>query len=104
VLSVKASEANLVVVDDMNLAEVKTRLMLEALASLVGDASALVLIPERTEQYERVMLSANNIPDVKTLDAGYLNVRDLLTYQKVIIPVAALDRIKNHLGQAGGTK
>jgi large subunit ribosomal protein L4 len=103
-LSAKASDADLVVVDEMQLAEMKTRLMVEALNTLVGDVSVLVLIPDNSEQYKRVVISSNNLPDVKTLDAGYLNVRDLLKYQKVIIPVAALEQIERHLGQAGGTK
>lgn len=101
-LSVKASEANLVVLDEMQLPEIKTRLMVQALNKLVGDASVLVLIPEQSEQYTKVVLSSNNLPDVKTLDTSYLNVKDLLQYQKVILPVAALEQIKSHLGQAGG--
>ena len=43
-LSVKAAEASVVVVDDVILAEPKTRLMAEALGRLVGDASALLLL------------------------------------------------------------
>lgn len=103
-LSVKASEKNLVVVDEIQLAEIKTRLMVNALNLLVGESSALLLIPDQSEQSVRVVLSTNNLPDVKTLDAAYINVRDLLQYQKVIIPVAALERIKSHLGQAGEVK
>ncbi len=98
-LSVKASEANIVVIDDMVLPELKTRLMASALNALVGDASALVLIPELNEQYDRVIKSSNNLPDVKTLQTGYLNVRDLLNYKKLVLPAAALEKIVAHLGQ-----
>jgi large subunit ribosomal protein L4 len=97
-LSIKLSEADVVVVDDLMVPEVKTQLMIEAMDALVGDDSALVLIPEKTEQYEQIVLSSNNIPDVKTLSAGYLNIRDLLKYKKLVMPVAALDRIKAYLG------
>jgi len=97
-LSVKAAEADIVIVDDLKLAEPKTRLMAQALGALVGDASALVLIPEKTEQYELVARSTNNIPDAKILLANYLNIRDLLVFQKLVLPLAALDVIQANLG------
>ncbi len=34
-----------------------------------------------------VIRSTNNLPDAKTLMAGYLNIRDLLTFDKLILPV-----------------
>jgi large subunit ribosomal protein L4 len=37
------------------------------------------------------MRSANNLPEAKTLLATYLNIRDLLGYDKIIMPVDALD-------------
>ncbi len=97
VLSVKAAEASIVMVDEMKLAEPKTRLMAKALNNLVGDASALILIPEK-EVYDLVIRSTNNIPDAKIMLAGYLNIRDLLAFDKIVMPVATLDVIKAHLG------
>ncbi len=96
-LTVKASDAMVVVVDDLKVAEPKTRIMAGALNALVGDASALVIIPA-TEAYENILRSTNNIPDAKVLNANYLNIRDLMVFDKVIIPVAALDLIKANLG------
>ena len=96
-LSVKAAEASIVMVDEMKLAEPKTRLMAKALNNLVGDASALILIPEK-EVYDLVIRSTNNIPDAKIMLAGYLNIRDLLAFDKVVMPVATLDVIKANLG------
>lgn len=98
-LSVKASEQSVVVVDNMILPELKTRLMAQAMNSLAGESSVLVLIPEMNEQYDVIVRSANNLPDVKTLQTGYLNVRDILNYQKIVMPAAALDQIVTHLGQ-----
>ena len=46
-LSVKAAESSIIVVNSLNLAEPKTKLMAKVLSNLVGDASALVLIPQR---------------------------------------------------------
>ena len=97
-LSAKAAEAGIVVVDEVALAESKTRLMADALGKLVGDASVLVLMPEKDQSYDVVMRSADNLADAKVLLAGYLNIRDLLGYDKVIVPLKTLDAIKAHLG------
>ncbi len=97
-LSVKASEQNIVVLEELSLAEPKTRLMAQALNKLVGDASALVLIPEKTPDYELVMRSTNNLPEAKFLMANYLNIRDLLGFDKIVLPLKALDVITAHLG------
>jgi large subunit ribosomal protein L4 len=96
-LSVKASESNIVLVDKLSLAEPKTRLMAQALNALVGEASALILIPAKGPDYEPVVRSARNLPDTKTLLASYVNIRDLLGYDKLVMPVATLDVLKAHL-------
>ncbi len=97
-LSAKAAEAGIVVVDEVTLAESKTRLMADALDKLVGGASALVLMPEKDQAYDDVMRSADNLADAKVLLAGYLNIRDLFGYDKVIVPLKTLDALKAHLG------
>ena len=96
-LSVKAAESMIVVIDELKLNEPKTRLMANALNKLVGDASALVLIPS-VEAYEDISRSTNNIPDAKVLNANYLNIRDLLVFDKLVLPVDALELIKANLG------
>jgi len=97
-LSVKAAEAELVIVDDLKLDDHKTRLMVNALAGLVGNASALVVMPEKDQAYEMVMRSTDNLEDAKVLLAGYLNIRDLFTYDKLILPVKTLDALVANLG------
>ncbi len=97
-LSAKAAEAGIVVVDEIALAEPKTRLMAEVLGSLVGEASALVLLPEKDPAYDTAMRSADNIADAKVLLAGYLNIRDLLGYDKLVLPLKTLDVLTAHLG------
>jgi large subunit ribosomal protein L4 len=96
-LSVKAAEANIVVVDQLALSEPKTRLMARALNVLAGEDSVLILIPEKGA-FEDVIRSTNNIPDAKVLLANYLNIRDLLQYDKVVMPVSALDVISENFG------
>jgi len=97
-LSVKAADAQLVFVDELKLDEVKTQAMVKVLQSLAGKTRALVVIPHGVEEYDAVINSTRNIADVKLLFANYLNIRDLLNYDKVIIPLQALDVIKGYLG------
>ena len=42
--------------------------------------------------------SARNIADAKILVAGYLNIRDLLQFDKLVLPLASLERIEKVLG------
>lgn len=97
-LTVKASEGEIVLVDELKIDEVKTRVMAEALQAVVGDASVLVLIPDNGPEFTGVKQACNNLDNVKTLLANYLNVRDLLNFEKIILPVAALDTIESYLG------
>jgi large subunit ribosomal protein L4 len=97
-LSAKAAEAGIVVVNEIALAEPKTRLMANILGNLVGESSALVLLPEKDQIYETVMRSADNLAGTKILLASYLNIRDLLGYNKVVLPLKALDVLTAHLG------
>jgi large subunit ribosomal protein L4 len=96
-LSVKAAEESLVLLDELKVTEPKTRVMASALNTLVGEGSALVLIPQK-EEYQDVIRSTNNIPNTKILLANYLNIRDLLYYDKVVMPLAVLDVISANLG------
>jgi large subunit ribosomal protein L4 len=97
-LSVKAAEDGIVVIEELVIAEPKTRVMAEALTRLVGTASALILIPDKNGGYEGVIRSANNLPEAKTLLANYLNIRDVLGYDKVVMPLKALDVLATYLG------
>jgi len=97
-LSVKASEKAIVVVEDLNLPEAKTKLMAQVMTKLVGDETAIILIPVKNPAYETIIRSANNLPKTKTLLAGYLNIRDLLNFDKLVLPIQSLDVISAHLG------
>jgi large subunit ribosomal protein L4 len=97
-LSAKAAESGVVVVEELTLSEAKTRVMVEALKNLVGQSTALVLLPEKDQAYELVTRTANNLTDTKVLLAGYLNIRDLFGYDKLILPVKALDALVANLG------
>jgi large subunit ribosomal protein L4 len=96
-LSAKAAESGVVLVDELVLDEPKTRLMAQALDLLVGDATVLVLAAEKNSAYDNVLRSTNNLPDAKLLMANYLNIRDLLGYEKLVMPLKALDALKSFL-------
>lgn len=96
-LSVKASENSIVVVDELALTDVKTRVMAGVLNNLVGQDTALVIIPEKAA-FEEVIRSTNNLPGTKVLLASYINIRDLLKYQKLVFPLASLNVVESFLG------
>ncbi len=97
-LSAKAAEAGIVVVDEIEFKEPKTRLMVEALGNLVGTSTALVLMPVNDKNYDNVVRVADNIDNAKVLLASYLNVRDILSFDKVVLPVKSIDALVAHLG------
>jgi len=95
-LSVKASSQQLVILDNLTMAAPKTKLLFGILKNIAVDkGKALILLPERNEPVEH---SVRNIATVKTLRAGYLNIRDLLGADYVIIPLGALKVIETILG------
>ena len=97
-LSAKAAEQEIICVDALNLSDAKTRIMAEAVSKLAGSGSTLIVLPQKDETYDSVTRSANNLQNVKTLLANYLNIRDLLSHDKVIMPVASLEVIAGYLG------
>jgi large subunit ribosomal protein L4 len=72
--------------------------MADALKNLVGVSTALVVLPEKDQAYETVMRSTDNLANAKVLLAGYLNIRDLFGYEKLILPVKSLDALVATLG------
>jgi large subunit ribosomal protein L4 len=94
-LTVKAAEEKILLLDELKLAEPKTREMALALQRIAVSSSTLILLAEANDTVER---SAKNLPDVKLLRAHYLNIRDLMTYEYVIIPQDALAVLEGILG------
>ncbi|HIQ01756.1 MAG TPA: 50S ribosomal protein L4 [Anaerolineales bacterium] len=94
-LSVKAAEGQIVVLDRLEMEAPRAKEMVAMLRGLGVNGSALILLPGPNEPVEK---SARNLPGVKTLRASYLNVRDLLKYEKVLMPLGALQVIESILG------
>jgi large subunit ribosomal protein L4 len=93
-LTVKASNGDIVVLDEIRMEMPKTSEMAALIQRLVDGQSTLLLLADRDENVEK---SARNMPTVKTLRAGYLNIRDLLGYDKIVLPLAALEAIASFL-------
>lgn len=97
-LSIKAAESGIVVVEAFDIKEAKTRQMAEMLGNLTGTSSVLVLLPAKDQNYDAVMRSADNIESAKVLLASYINVRDVLKFDKVVLPLKTIDALVAHLG------
>ena len=82
ILSSKVSSNELVVVDKLQLKEIKTAEMVKIFANLKVEGKALVLLPENNENVQK---SARNIEGVKTLTVNTINAYDLLKYSKLVI-------------------
>jgi large subunit ribosomal protein L4 len=94
-LSDKAALDRILVLDNLTVNEPKTREMAAVLRNLSVTSTALILMPAEDRVVE---LSASNLPNVKLLRASYLNIRDLLNYDYLVIPQAALDVIEQIWG------
>jgi len=97
-LSVKAADECILIVDELKLDDAKTKAMAAALQKLVGDASVLILTTGEGEEDASTVRSARNLASAKTLNSKYLNVRDLLGYDKVLVPLKSLTVIESYLG------
>ena len=87
-LSSKVLENNIVVLDKVELKEIKTKNMVKALDSLKITGKTLILLPEKNENVQK---SARNIEGVKTTLVNTINVYDLLKYNKLVV---TLDTVK----------
>jgi large subunit ribosomal protein L4 len=94
-LSVKAAGSQVKLLDALEMAEPKTKAMIDILSKLRLEESVLILLPQHDEA---VLRSVRNLPKVKTLVAQYLNVRDLLDYEYILMPLRSLEVIEGILG------
>ncbi|MBC7871788.1 MAG: 50S ribosomal protein L4 [Chitinophagaceae bacterium] len=95
-LSALVRDQQIIFIDNLAMTENKTKAMRQILNNLAGEGSALVLLADRNENVER---SITNLPDAMYLRANYLNIRDLLKFDKVIVPLDALEVIKSIWGR-----
>lgn len=94
-LSAKAAAGDIVIVEEVTMDAPKTKEMVSLMDRLIGTESALLLMADSDTN---VAKSASNLPDVKAIRSSYLNIRDLLGYEKLVLPVSALDALTSQLG------
>ena len=86
VLSAKAAEGSVIVVDELNIPEIKTKSIQNFLAAVKAGKAVLVT----PEVNMNVVKSARNIPGVSTTTAKLINVYDILNANQLIVDKAAL--------------
>ena len=91
VLSAKAQSADIVVIDEIKMDEIKTKKFAGFLSAVNADCKALVVTAEANEN---VVLSARNLPGVQTTFANHDNVYDILNAKKLVLDKAALAKIE----------
>ncbi|MBR3002732.1 MAG: 50S ribosomal protein L4 [Clostridia bacterium] len=91
ILSSKVLEKELTVVDKLELAEIKTKTMVKALADLKVEGKTLIVLPENNKN---VLMSARNIEGVKTITLNNINVYDLLKYNRLVLPLDTVKKLE----------
>ena len=95
VLSAKARGQQLVVLDNLEIAEAKTKHMAQALSALEVNSSVLLVGETITDD---VVRAARNIPRVRTLPVALLNAVDLLNANKVVMTLDAVRKAEEIWG------
>ena len=83
-------ENKLIILDELKMDEIKTKKMQGVLKNLSVDKALVVL----NENDQNVILSARNIPDVKTAQTNTINVYDILRYSTLIVTRDAVKTIE----------
>ena len=95
VLSAKAGDGELKILEQLEFDKPRTKHMVEILGALGVDSSALVVTDELSEN---VTMSARNLQGIKTMSANLLNIVDLLSYNKLLMTVAAVRKVEQLWG------
>ena len=90
-LSLKASEDSIIVIDGLEMDEIKTKDFKSFLDAIGVSGKALIVTPEINE---KIILSARNLPGVKTTFARLLNTYDIMDARAFVVDKAALDTIE----------
>ena len=90
-LTTKVVEGDMIVLDKIEMAEAKTKVIAKMLKDLNVTKKALLVLPERDEM---VVRAAQNIPGLKTAYVNTINVLDILNYDKFIVTEAAVKLVE----------
>ena len=90
-LSAKAAAEEIIVIDNLDMGEIKTKVFAGFLKNIGAEGKSLVVTPESRQNIVR---SAANIPGVRTTIASTLNVYDILNADRFIIDKAAVAKLE----------
>lgn len=90
-LSAKVRDKELIVLDNLELKDHKTKNVVDLLKKLNGDQKVLIVIDELDKN---LLLAARNIPGLRMLDINKLNVYDILNHKHVIITKRGIEKIR----------
>ena len=90
-LSSKVLENQLTVVDKLELKEIKTKVMVKALADLKVEGKTLIVLADKNDN---VLMSSRNIEGVKTILLNNINVYDLLKYNNLVLPLDTVKKLE----------
>ena len=90
-LSCKVAASEMIVLENLELNEIKTKAMVKTLANIGANGKTLVVMPEVNEN---VIRSAHNIPGVKTALTNTINVYDILNHDNLVITKEAVAKIE----------
>jgi large subunit ribosomal protein L4 len=90
-LSAKAKDSALIVLDNANAADAKTKALLAQFGKL-GLANALII--DGAEVQKNFALAARNIPNIDVLPVQGINVYDILRREKLVLTKAAVDALE----------
>lgn len=93
-LSAKVDDEAVMLVDSLQLAEAKTKAMISALTTLGATKGTLVVLPERDEMVSK---ASSNIPKVRVVTPGTLNLLDVLKADHLIFTPSAAEAITEQL-------
>ena len=89
--STKVAAGEMMILKELTLDEIKTKTMVNLFAALKADKKVLLVLAEKDE---KVILSARNIPGVKTALVNTLNVYDVLNCDKFIVVKSAVAQLE----------
>ena len=87
----RLQDGDIIVVDEIKLAEAKTKLMAKTMKNLKAEKKALIVTAEKDEN---IVKSAANIPGIRTALVGTMNVYEIINHTNLILTKAAVEKIE----------
>lgn len=92
-ISARYAEGNLLVLNDFQLAAIKTKDFLKIIQNL-GIQNGLIVVPERNDNLER---SSRNVPGFKVITSVGLNVYDVLLHHRLVLLESCIGQLEERL-------